>query len=125
MKIKGILIDVKNEKVETIEIDKTLKEYYRILNCDTIDITERKIGDNTYDIICDDEGLFKSKPKISAITKQSQPALVGNLFIVKFDGREDETSLDDEDIELIMKHIKTIYTNNSPQGYPMLTDLEY
>lgn len=124
-KIKGVLINVEKETVEVVEIDKTLSEYYRILNCTTIDIPSRKIGERYFDIICDDEGLFKDKPKISAVTMDGKPALVGNLFVVKFDGEEDITSLNDNDIEYIKSKIKRYGTNVYPNPYPMLTELEF
>ena len=123
MKIKGVLVDVKNEKVEVVEIEKTLEEYYRILNCDCIDIISRKIGEKWFDIVCDDEGLLKENPKISAIDNTNQPQLCGNLFIVKFDGVEDITSISDEEAEYIMERIMLVSTNFYPKGYPILTQL--
>lgn len=125
MNIKGVLIDVFNEKAEVVEIEKSLESYYKILDCTCIDITSRKIGDREFDIVCDDEGLFHEPQKISAITKAHKPALVGNLLIVKFDGEEDITSLDDDDIQYVMQRVRHLYTNSYPLGYPMITDLEY
>ena len=125
MKIKGVLIDVLNEKVEVVEIEKSLQSYYKILNCDCIDIVSRKIGGKEFDIICDDEGLLKDPQKISAIDVRWQPMLVGNLFIVKFDGVEDITSLSDDEVQHVLKNCRKISTNMYPEGYEMLTLVEY
>lgn len=123
--IKGVLIDVSNDNVEVIEIEKSLESYYRVLNCETIDIVSRKIGDKWFDIVCDDEGLFVANPKISAIDNMGKPQLVGNLFIVKFNGEDDITSLNEDDIRYVMKRVVVIGTNHYPNGYPMLTQLKY
>lgn len=125
MKIKGVLVDVMNEKVEVVEIEKSLQSYYNILNCDCIDIVSRKIGGREFDIVCDDEGLLKDPQKISAIDIMRQPMLVGNLFIVKFDGIEDITSLNDDEINHVLKNCRKIATNKYPKGYKILTLVEY
>lgn len=125
MKIKGVLVDVMNEKVEVVEIEKSLQSYYNILNCDCIDIVSRKIDGREFDIVCDDEGLLKDPQKISAIDIMCQPMLVGNLFIVKFDGIEDIKSLNDDEINHVLKNCRKIATNKYPKGYKMLTLVEY
>ena len=100
---------------------------YKLLDCTTIDIVHRRIGRRNfiYDIICDDEGLMKEDAKVSAIDDMGIPMLVGNLFIVKFDGEESETSLDESDIEYIMRHIFKFATRRFPKPYPMLCQCAY
>lgn len=122
--IRGIFIDVKEENWTEIEIEKSLQSYYDLIDCDCIDIVSRKIGGQYFDIICDDEGLCNS-PKISAINDMGEPMLVGNLFIVNYDGQGDITSLSDEDIDHVKKFIEMMYTHNYPEGYPMLVQVEY
>lgn len=124
-KITGYLVDVEHNIAAPVTIEKSLDSYYGILNCDCIDITTRQIGNREYDIICDDEGLFKDDPKISAIDSEGNAMLCGNLFIVKFDGIEDETSLDPDDIAHIEEYIRAIATKRYPIPYPMLTCCEY
>ena len=81
--LRGVLVDVENEKASVIEIPDKLEEFYKILNCSCIDITIRSIGSNKkYNIVCDDEALLKSNPKISAIDYSGETQLCGNLFIV-------------------------------------------
>ncbi len=95
--MKMLLIDVKSFAVRMVDAG-TLKEYYRLLDCDTIDIVQRKIAGKTYEIICDDEGLLVDAPILSAAWKSSKrPALFGNLLIAgeAIDG--ELTSLTDED----------------------------
>lgn len=125
-KIKGILIDVENEKVKCIEIENTLDAYYEVLNCDTIDIVNRRIGRKRFEIICDDEGTFKENPKISAIDNLGHPQLVGNILIVSgtvVDG--DLTGLTKSEEAYIMARIQKMYTRQFMNGYQMLTQCEY
>lgn len=84
-----------------------LEDYYRLIGCDCIDIVARKIGDKYFEIICDDEGLLKENPRISAIDKNKmKPALVGNLLIAGPTDEDGElTSLTDKDIELIKNNL--------------------
>lgn len=107
--IKGILINVYEGYVKVVEVEKTLDEYYRILGCNCIDITRRKIGNKTFEIIVDDEGALKTRPIISAVDSYGNPALVGNLFIVKFNGIDNITSLSEQDIGYIKTKIKSYY----------------
>lgn len=127
--ITAYLIDV-NHKIDTpISIPATLATYYELLDCRLIDMVERRIGprrrSRTYTIICDDEGLLRSQPKISAIDDLGQPMLVGNLLIVKT-GPEGETiGLDDDDITFLQQHIHLQATRRFPDPYPMLHQVDY
>lgn len=103
-KIKGVLVDTINNEVKGIEIEKKLESYYELLNCDTIDIITRFVGDLRVEIVCDDEGLLKNDPITSALDYNCNPILVGNLFIVKFDNKSDITSLTDEEINYILNN---------------------
>lgn len=82
----------------TCEIPHNLDGYYKLLDCQTIDIVRRKIGGKYYDIVCDDEGLFKDQVKVSAVDGNGQAMLVGKLLICKHDGKGNETGLSQEDI---------------------------
>lgn len=123
--MKMILLDVKNDVVEIVEAD-GLQDYYKYIGTDVIDIVTRRIGGEHYEIICDDEGLFKEYPKISAIDDMGQPMLVGNLLIAG--GVDNEGNLEPveiEDIEYVMQFIQTMYTRHYPDGYKMLTQVSY
>ena len=89
-------------------IDDDLQVFYDIIGCECIDIVKRKIGDNYYNIICDDEGLFVEKPIISlAHPTDMYQTIHGNVIIT---GIEDEngnlTSLTKIDIVKIKSSLK-------------------
>lgn len=123
--MKVILLNVNDEKVEIIDIEPKLEAYYKALDCDCIDIVERKIGKKWFDIVCDDEGLLKERPKISAINDMGEVMLVGNLMFCKHDDEGDTVGLTDEEITHIQKYIQKISTTAFPKGYMMLTQCEY
>ncbi len=124
--IKAIYINVSNEDgARVIDLCPSLAEYYRLIDCDCIDIAYRKIGGEHYDIICDDEGLLKASPKVSAIDSNFHPALVGNLIVCKPDGYGDETSLTDDDVTNILAHVLRVNTLAHPRGYKMLVGVDY
>ena len=123
--MKTVLLNVFEEKVEIVDIEPTLEEYYRLLQCDLIDIVPRKIGGEWFDVMCDDEGTFKEPQKISAINDMGEPMFVGNLMFFKNDGQGNLLGLDDEEIQHIQKHIQHMFTKKYWAGYPMLTQCEY
>lgn len=126
--LRGVLVDVENETASVVEIPDKLDELYKILNCDCIDITVRRIGyrKQRFNIVCDDEGLLKADHKISAIDNLGQAQLVGNLFIVGSLIEDGElTSLTDDDAAYILARVQKIGTRKFPAGYPMLTQCEY
>lgn len=127
--LRGVLVDVENEKVSVIEIPDELDEFYKILNCSCIDIVVRNIGGKLrkkFNIVCDDEGTFKDSPKISAIDNMAKAQLVGNLFIVGSEVIDGElTSLSEYDVAYILSKIEKLPTRKFLAGYPMLTQCEY
>ncbi len=123
--MRGLLLNVMESKVEIVQAN-SLKDYYRLIDCSTIDIVKRKIAGKYYEIICDDEGLLKENPKISAIDDMGQPMLVGNLIIAG-EANEDGnlTDLLDTDIVYIRENIHLMETRHYPGGYTMLCQVEY
>ena len=108
--MKVLYLDTIMSSIEEKEIEDNLDTYYKLLNCRCIDIATRKIGNNWYDIICDDEGLLKQEIIPSAIYESNKEiALVGNLIIAKNDGYGNIIGLEEEEIEEIKKHIVEIY----------------
>lgn len=100
-KITGYFVDPENCIAEPRTIEKSLEGYYALLRCTCIDIPSRMIGDRRFDIICDDEGLLKEGNFISARGRDGTPMLVGPIFVVKFDGKEDVTSLTQEELDYV------------------------
>ena len=121
--LTGYLVDVLDDLSGPITISNTLDALYNVLNCDLIDITYLTLGEKEFCAIVDDEGLLKSSPKISAVSKTGKPMLVGNLLLVSADGGEDFESLTPDDISLIEKHIHLIATAQNPFPYPALCNI--
>ena len=123
--MRGLLLDVMENRVEVVEVS-WLDDYYRLIGCSLIDITQRKIAGTYYEIICDDEGLLQENPKISAINDMGQPMLVGNLIIAgEVDDDGNLTDLLDADISHIRENIHSMGTRKYPEGYKMLCQVEY
>lgn len=127
-KITGILIDTEANTAKAITIDNTLEAYYSALNCSCIDIVARTIGESEkyFTIVCDDEGLLKATPCISAVSDLFEPMLVGNLFITDFDhDTGDLASLPECELEYVLDHI--IFTVSSCRNtlFPLLCQVGY
>lgn len=114
-KIKALVLNIETGMKE-VEIEDSLKTYYDLIDCDTIDITERKIGDRWYSIVVDDEGLLSMNPVVSAYSENMEPVLVGNLV---FCGADDDgylTSLSPEDIANLKAHGMSTIALNEEDG---------
>lgn len=115
--MKAVLIDIVSEvndiKVVDIEEPK-LKSYYKHLQCDLIDIVgEVEIGPRMkrYDLIVDDEGLLKENPKMSAICmNNSDMSLFGNVLVTKHNGKGEQITLDERDIQDVLQWAKMVGT---------------
>lgn len=96
------------------EIESNLKSYYKILNCDLIDILEIKINKKYYSIILDQEGKYKNNhiPNLIFINKNNEIIdYIANDFILcnieETDEGLTEASLNDSDIKEILSYLKT------------------
>lgn len=127
--IKGVLLDIENNEAKIVEFESKLQNYYDMLHCDTIDIVSRSLGYNRshkrFDIVCDDEGLYKEGNKISAISNLGSAMFVGSLLVVNRDENGETASLTDKECKFVLDKIQKMYTNNHPEGYLMLTQCEY
>lgn len=123
--ITGVFIDPENGIATVRTIDKSLPAYYSLLRCSSIDIVSRSLGSLTVDIICDDEGLLCDTPWLSAVDNIGRGMLVGPLFVVKFDGREDVTSLSDLEVLRVLSRVHNLPTQNHPTPHPLLCGLNY
>lgn len=120
-RLTGVFVDVVNEKIElkTLETNdgSMLDEYYKLLNCRSIDIVQRKIGGKHYDIICDDEGLLFEdwKPAMAIVDENSEikQLLAGNLFIVLNDNQGNLRSLTKEDAVRILQEQAYLQDKNT------------
>ena len=109
-RIRVLFVDVYGDgDVKELWIRRELEDYYRVLGCHTIDMPMRSIGGRNFQIICDDEGLFVSNFRVSAVGRSMQdPQLVGNLIICQWHGGEEVDGLTDEEIQFIRLRIKGI-----------------
>lgn len=118
--MKVVYLNVENQALPTvIDIEDNLDVFYELIGCRCIDIVHRKIGHKYFDVICDDEGLFKDDPIVSAIDTNFHHMLVGNLIVSKSDGEGNLIELSDEDIKQILRHTKTYFTLDN-KVYPAL-----
>lgn len=131
MKVKGVLLDVRAPRgsVSVIDLEEDdLEEFYEALNCNTIDITTRGVGDRKFVIVCDDEGLLQENPTISAIGPDGKFTFVGNLFICNR-YKEHLASLSVDDINHILKNVIVIsmaqYKTSETHTFPVLTNVQY
>lgn len=125
--IRGFLIDVYGDRgCNELVFHDTLENIYKILDVETSDVAVRKIGNFTYDIICDDEGLLKDSLP-SAVTEKDEVQLVGNLLLVNHDEEGNFTSLTDEQIEDLGKHLvmAMMAYRGDTRVYGLLKDVEY
>lgn len=124
--IKGILVDVLHSKCQILEIRDELDEFYRILNCDTIDIVKRRIGRDgkqvTCDIVCNDEGFLVPEP-ISAVNTTFTDAIAGSIFIVGSSDGEHLVSLSDTDAKEVLRNI--VLVNEKGQTHHVVTHCNY
>ena len=125
--MRGFLVDVKTGEARAVETQTgngALADYYRLIGCKTIDITSRSIGGKEFDIICDDEGLYAEGGAIvSALDSKYRPALVGSLIVCNYDENTGEnTSLTDEDIAHLQRHMVTVFHGNGQPGVCLLLD---
>lgn len=116
-----------NQPPQVLEIEDRLQLYYDLIECDIIDIVERKIENRNFRIICDDEGLLRMPEKISAISSRGKIQFVGNLIICSDVVTEDGklVGLADEEISYILERIKKLRTVSNPKGYYVLTCCDY
>lgn len=122
--ITGVLLDAYEKRADRAEIPDELSAYYRALDCRCIDIVSRRIGGKRFDIVCDDEGLFKEDCRISAFDRDWQPMLCGSLFVCKsHEGKL--VGLTEAEVSHVLRHVRKIPTRRYPDGVLALTMVEY
>ena len=124
-KITGVLVDVNAGTVKETTIEANLNSYYKILDCTCIDIVVRRLGPYQFDIICDDEGLFRENARVSAIDPMGQPMLVGNLFFCHHDEKGNMTSLHPEEITFILSRAIFLHSRKSDKKWLAIHRLNY
>ncbi len=103
----------KNNELSFIEIENDLDTFYELLEVDCIDIVSRPIGNNgkRFDIICDDEGLFKKDNVPSYIMfddNRATEVILGNIIIANDDNDGCLSSITDDEYDYIIQNIHTV-----------------
>ena len=122
---------------EVLLIEDTLETYYKLIDCDTIDIVTRRIGGKAFHIICDDEILIKKSlkspfPRIG-VYAPNEPfprigdyapndwSIYGNVVIIGYVNAVGEfTELSEDDCELILKKVRRHTPFYCPEGYYLI-----
>lgn len=106
--IQVIYVNVdKGEKPKIKHIEDDIDTFYKLINCDSVEMPQRQINGKYFTIICDEEGALKSNPIVSACSHKGEPMLVGNLIITGLPNEYgDLTGLSDNDVLLIMSKFK-------------------
>lgn len=111
--IRGLHIDEKTGTIRVKVIDDDFRALQQVIDADFFTIARRKIGNKTYAIICDDEGILKDR-RITAINMgYFEDILVGSLFICNELGSE-LASLLDVDLRTIIQSIRYNASDSSP-----------
>ena len=91
--------------IRAIDEADTLNEYYHLLGCQCIDMVEIDVDNYSYDVVCDDEGLFR-EPMVPTLYISEEQVLFGSLAFVKIDEEGYTVGLDKEDIERLLRYIE-------------------
>lgn len=89
---KKLMAILKNGQLEFDFVEDNLKSYYKILECDLIQVIQLKINGVNYNFIIDDEGKLKENYiNIILIHKEKIiDEIVGHIIIQKYDYENDE-----------------------------------
>ena len=104
-----------------VEVEDDLQEFYALIGCEWIDIVSRRIAGKWFVIVCDDEGLLKDSPKVSAINSERRPMLVGNLLFFHEDDEGNLVGISDDDVAFLKRNL----TFDRIDGHPVITGCEY
>ncbi len=91
--------------IRAIDEADTLNEYYHLLGCQCIDMVEIDVDGYSYDVVCDDEGLFR-EPMVPALYISEEQVLFGSLAFVKIDEEGYTVGLNKDDIERLLHYIE-------------------
>ena len=106
--IQVIYVNVdKGTKPQIKHIEDNIDTFYKLINCDSVEMPQRQINGKYFTIICDEEGALKSNPIVSACSHKGDAMLVGNLIITGLPNEYGElTGLSDDDVLLIMSKFR-------------------
>lgn len=108
MKIKVLTLEVDHELKGIFQqvrlIENGLESFYKIIDCDLIEIVQIEVEGKFYDVICDEEFLLKEKP-VPTLFIDNENVLCGNLIFTTCDEDGKTQGLTDTDIKILMEYI--------------------
>lgn len=118
---KLLLLDVVNDDIKIVECDSnSFNDFYKLIQCETIDVVRMVVGDRYFDIYIDDDGRLKPDPIPSAYYPDGTVALVGNLIFANRGEHGEAVSLTQDDIRLILSNIAlAVDKDDCEQAWPV------
>lgn len=106
MKMIYVRPNYKEKEIEiSIEnVNDELEIYYEMLNCDMIDITTITVNDVEYDIIHDDEFLFK-RPLVPTLYVNNELIIFGAFLISRANEDGEEIGLTHKEIDNFLEYM--------------------
>jgi hypothetical protein len=120
----GVLVSVFDKEVYEIELDdnQPLKDAYEAMDCSLVDVVRNiKIGKDFYDILVDDNGLYRENKIPSAKCSNAEQVLFGNIIILKADNENGEWySMGEKDFDNINENIFILRHKETNEASPIL-----
>lgn len=123
---KKLMAILKNGQLEFDFVEDNLKSYYKILECDMIQIIQLNINDKIYSFILDDEGKLKENYINIILTHKEKiiDEIVGHVIIQKYDFENDEaenlTTSDQQNIQQWFNDCEIIIDISNMKAYKTL-----
>ena len=137
MEVRGILLKVTSNPsyVADVTVEDELENWYDLLECETIDIVNRGIGDRAFTFVCDDEGVYRqpipSALSGSAADPEQSVMFMGNIFICKDRYDEDlegvvlDSLLEDDMMYILQNHIQILRSRDVDHNFPAVNGVGY
>ena len=75
--MSALILDAFNEDVRVVD-PQNLQDYYKLLNCSSVDVTNKKISDKQFNLIFDEEAELLETRRPSAMDDYGQAVLFNN-----------------------------------------------
>lgn len=98
--MKAYWIDSDSDEAKVVDTDASLKDLYRMCQCECIDVAVRNVRGIPFDFVVDDIGLLVGSPT-TVFDTNGHPQLVGSVVILRSDDEGDFAGLSDDDISVL------------------------
>lgn len=78
--MRALILDAFNKDVRVVD-PQNLQDYYKLLKCSSVDVTNKKISDKQFNLIFDEEAELLETRRPSAMDDYGQAVLFNNLII--------------------------------------------